>query len=158
MTTRSSIAFEDFLGSSIAPQVMPPCQEMKLIHFFVANNVDAKKLAFMSSIYLCATGHSSHRQPSTIPWLLNYQPPPHLCLFARCHLWSPFGSITLILFARLLMMMVILRWMMIMIMFLNIKMITWGGWAHLKADSEQCHCHPPQGRALWAYSPVTTII
>ena len=25
MITRSSIAFEDFLGSSIAPQVMPPC-------------------------------------------------------------------------------------------------------------------------------------
>ena len=24
MITRSSIAFEDFLGSSIAPQVMPP--------------------------------------------------------------------------------------------------------------------------------------
>ena len=26
MITRLSIAFEDFLGSSIAPQVMPPCQ------------------------------------------------------------------------------------------------------------------------------------
>ena len=26
MITRSSIAFEDFLGSSIAPQVMPPWQ------------------------------------------------------------------------------------------------------------------------------------
>ena len=26
MITRSSIAFEDFLGSSIAPQVMPPCR------------------------------------------------------------------------------------------------------------------------------------
>ena len=25
MITRLSIAFEDFLGSSIAPQVMPPC-------------------------------------------------------------------------------------------------------------------------------------
>ena len=25
MITRSSIAFEDFVGSSIAPQVMPPC-------------------------------------------------------------------------------------------------------------------------------------
>ena len=25
MIARSSIAFEDFLGSSIAPQVMPPC-------------------------------------------------------------------------------------------------------------------------------------
>ena len=36
----------------------------------------SKKLAFMSSIYLCATGHSSHRQPCTIPWLLNYPPPP----------------------------------------------------------------------------------
>ena len=28
MITRSSIAFEDFLGSSIAPQVMPPCHEL----------------------------------------------------------------------------------------------------------------------------------
>ena len=26
MIMRLSIAFEDFLGSSIAPQVMPPCQ------------------------------------------------------------------------------------------------------------------------------------
>ena len=30
MITRSSIAFEDFLGSSIAPQVMPPCQTPKM--------------------------------------------------------------------------------------------------------------------------------
>ena len=29
MITHSSIAFEDFLGSSIAPQVMPPCDEHK---------------------------------------------------------------------------------------------------------------------------------
>ena len=28
MITRSSIAFEDFLGSSIAPQVMPPCSSV----------------------------------------------------------------------------------------------------------------------------------
>ena len=27
MITPSSIAFEDFLGSSIAPQVMPPCHQ-----------------------------------------------------------------------------------------------------------------------------------
>merc|ERR1719333_327350 len=31
MITRSSIAFEDFLGSSIAPQVMPPCHSIKVI-------------------------------------------------------------------------------------------------------------------------------
>ena len=30
MITRSSIAFEDFLGSSIAPQVMPPCLTLEL--------------------------------------------------------------------------------------------------------------------------------
>jgi len=30
MITRSSIAFEDFLGSSIAPQVMPPCPPEKI--------------------------------------------------------------------------------------------------------------------------------
>ena len=29
--TRSSIAFEDFLGSSIAPQVMPPCNSSFII-------------------------------------------------------------------------------------------------------------------------------
>ena len=29
MITRSSIAFEDFLGSSIAPQVMPPCLQVR---------------------------------------------------------------------------------------------------------------------------------
>ena len=28
MITRSSIAFEDFLGSSLAPQVMPPCMPL----------------------------------------------------------------------------------------------------------------------------------
>ena len=33
MIPRLSIAFEDFLGSSIAPQVMPPCPRM---YFFVA--------------------------------------------------------------------------------------------------------------------------
>ena len=30
MITRLSIAFEDFLGSSIAPQVMPPCPPLRL--------------------------------------------------------------------------------------------------------------------------------
>ena len=33
MITRSSIAFEDFLGSSIAPQVMPPWYELKTLYF-----------------------------------------------------------------------------------------------------------------------------
>ena len=37
MITRSSIAFEDFLGSSIAPQVMPPWNIVKddkqCVHF-----------------------------------------------------------------------------------------------------------------------------
>ena len=31
MITRSSIAFEDFLGSSIVPQVMPPCFNVKVV-------------------------------------------------------------------------------------------------------------------------------
>merc|ERR1712014_325914 len=37
MITRSSIAFEDFLGSSIAPQVMPPWLDILLIFHFDNN-------------------------------------------------------------------------------------------------------------------------
>ena len=32
MITRLSIAFEDFLGSSIAPQVMPPCSPVQVTY------------------------------------------------------------------------------------------------------------------------------
>ena len=34
MVARLSIAFEDFLGSSIAPQVMPPCLVVAIIEGF----------------------------------------------------------------------------------------------------------------------------
>ena len=38
MITRSSIAFEDFLGSSIAPQVMPPCHQTEWGIITLLNN------------------------------------------------------------------------------------------------------------------------
>ena len=55
MTTRSSIVFEDFLSSSIAPQVMPPWRVVPLAtmgpetgalkHYFAQN--DAISATFM---------------------------------------------------------------------------------------------------------------
>ena len=39
MITRSSIAFEDFLGSSIAPQVMPPW--WAVVFMFIMNNYES---------------------------------------------------------------------------------------------------------------------
>ena len=49
MITRSSIAFEDFLGSSIAPQVMPPCSphcRPDLISLHFANVVICVEFCF----------------------------------------------------------------------------------------------------------------
>ena len=47
MITRSSIAFEDFLGSSIAPQVMPPCQTPKMaVQGYVAVYVDINDVLY----------------------------------------------------------------------------------------------------------------
>ena len=39
--TRLSIALEDFLGSSIASQVMPPCLGLKRIFYFLKENFEA---------------------------------------------------------------------------------------------------------------------
>ena len=43
MITRSSIAYEDFLGSSIVSQVMPPCQQATIASFIVICKSEGKK-------------------------------------------------------------------------------------------------------------------
>ena len=54
MITRLSIAFEDFLGSSIASQVMPPC----LSHSFIA----AAQIARHTATQVTARGQLFHLQ------------------------------------------------------------------------------------------------
>ena len=58
MITRSSIAFEDFLGSSIVPQVMPPCIKLNLyiIYRFVWGSL---VLADMNNINIQASASLS---------------------------------------------------------------------------------------------------
>ena len=53
MITRSSIAFVDFLGSSIAPQVMPPCHQHILFsgkQFFSSDYVEKAGETFLVSL------------------------------------------------------------------------------------------------------------
>ena len=55
MITRSSIAFKDFLGSSIAPQVMPPCDQpdCKISEFYAfswrGRNIDEDNILFIGT-------------------------------------------------------------------------------------------------------------
>ena len=64
MITRLPIAFEDFLGSSIAPQVMPPCLQLKhvLLSKREKEGVDMKTLqaeetkAFLTNLYPSISG------------------------------------------------------------------------------------------------------
>ena len=52
MITRSSIAFEDFVGSSIAPQVMPPWRAQKCNNLELAMPSSFTIFAFMFTISL----------------------------------------------------------------------------------------------------------
>ena len=70
MITRSSIAFVDFLGSSIAPQVMPPCRFVHTIWHYVLDQlcvqcprmsiIKVEKLTKKRHITnICSTNHNA---------------------------------------------------------------------------------------------------
>jgi len=55
MITRSSIAFEDFLGSSIVPQVMPPCSrltKLQVLRLYQLYKMDHEMFDYSPETYI----------------------------------------------------------------------------------------------------------